>query len=38
MPDTYQVKIVGSAYIDKSLDDTKDYSVAFKRLGIKIRT
>jgi len=32
---SYALKIIGSSPIEAKLDDSKDYSVAFKRLGIK---
>ena len=32
---SYKLKITGSAEIESSLDDTKDYSIAFKRLGVR---
>jgi len=33
--DSYAIKIQGSAEIDSSLDDSKDYSIAYKRVGIR---
>ena len=33
--DSHAIKILGSAEIGGSLDDSKDYSLCYKRLGIK---
>jgi len=32
---SHHIKILGKAEIDGALDDTKDYSIAFKRLGVR---
>lgn len=32
---TFRVRVVGTADIDGQLDDTKDYSIAYKRLGVR---
>jgi len=32
---TFRIRVVGTAEIDGSIDDTKDYSIAYKRLGVR---
>jgi len=32
---TFRVRVVGTAEIDGQIDDTKDYSIAYKRLGVR---
>lgn len=32
---TFRIRVVGTAEIDGAIDDTKDYSIAYKRLGIR---
>lgn len=31
----HEIQIIGKAPVESSLDDTKDYSIAYKRLGIR---
>lgn len=33
--DTNRIKVTGYAEVDGKLDDTKDYSVCYKRLGVR---
>ena len=33
--DSHEIRILGSSPIDGKLDDTQDYSIAFKRLGVR---
>jgi len=33
--DSHEIQITGKAPIDGKLDDTKDYSIAYKRLGVR---
>jgi len=32
---THYIKVIGKAVIDSELDDTKDYSLCYKRLGVR---